>query len=65
MRRLAEKKRVVEVWRRLEKRISDAAELKSLAEIDGDAQLEAEVQSEINKIALSLDELELELAFSG
>jgi len=56
---------VVEVWRRLEKRISDAAELKSLAEIDGDAQLEAEVQSEINKIALSLDELELELAFGG
>jgi peptide chain release factor 2 len=65
MRRLAEKKRVVEVWRRLEKRISDAVELRSLAEADGDVQLEAEVQSEINKIARSLDELELELAFSG
>jgi len=65
MRRLAERKRAVERWRRLEKRISDTAELRSLAEEEGDARLEIEVQSEIDKIASDLDELELELAFKG
>jgi peptide chain release factor 2 len=65
MRRLAERKRVVERWRGLEKRVAEAAELTSLAEEDGDAQLEVGIQSEIAKIASELDELELELAFSG
>jgi peptide chain release factor 2 len=65
MRRLAERKRVVERWRGLEKRVAEAAELTSLAEDDRDAQLEVGIQSEIAKIASELDELELELAFSG
>ena len=63
MRRLAEGKKVVERWRGLEKKVADTAELLSLAE--GDTQLEIEIQSEIGEIAAYLDELELELAFTG
>jgi len=65
MRRLAERKRVVERWRGLEKRVAETAELMSLAEEEEDAQLEAGVQSEIDKMASELDGLELELAFRG
>ena len=65
MRRLAERKRAVERWRGLEKRVAETAELMSLAEEEEDAQLEVGIQSEIDKIASELDGLELELAFSG
>ncbi|MBN1862602.1 MAG: PCRF domain-containing protein, partial [Dehalococcoidales bacterium] len=65
MRRLAERKRAVERWRGLEKRVAETVELASLAEEEGDSQLEAGVQAEVDKIAAELDELELELAFSG
>jgi peptide chain release factor 2 len=65
LRRLAERKKAVERWRGLEKRVAEAAELVSLAEEEADAGLEAGIQSEIDEIASELDGLELELAFSG
>jgi peptide chain release factor 2 len=61
MRQLAEKKKVVDRWRELEKRAAELAELISLE----DSSLEAEIQSEVEKLASHLDELELEAAFSG
>jgi peptide chain release factor 2 len=61
MLKLAEQKRVVEMWRGLEKQASDIAELISL----GDSSLQPEIQSEVEKLAFRLDELELELAFSS
>ncbi|MFC2066225.1 peptide chain release factor 2 [Chloroflexota bacterium] len=62
MRQLAEQKKVVERWRGLEKKVADIAELIPLAE--GDASLQAELQSEVGSVASRLDELELQLAFS-
>ena len=65
MRRLAERKRSVERWRGLEKRVVDTLELVSLAEEEADTRLRAEVQPEIDRIASDLDELELELTLGG
>jgi peptide chain release factor 2 len=65
MRRLAERKRVVEGWRGLEKRVADTAELISLAAEEEDAQLEAEIGAEIDGITYDLDQLELELTLGG
>jgi len=61
MRLLSEQKKVVQRWRGLERRVTDIAELISLAEED--ASLVVEIQSEIDKVSSRLDELELELAF--
>jgi len=63
MRLLSEQKKVVQEWRELEKKVADIAELIPLAEED--AVLNEEIQSEIDKIASRLDELELEMAFSS
>jgi len=63
MRQLAEQKRVVQSWRELEKRVADITELISLAEED--TSLQVEIQSEIEKIASQLDELEFQRAFGG
>jgi len=63
MRRLAEQKKLVRSWRELEKKVADIAELIPL--IQEDASLEAEIQSEIGKVASRLDELELEMAFTS
>ena len=52
-------------WRELEKKVADIAELIALASEEEDSLLEAEIQSEIETIASRLDELELEMAFSG
>ena len=64
MRQLAERKKAVEKWCGLEKRVADTTELLSLAEGGEDSRLEAEIQSEIGDIATSLDGLELEMAFT-
>jgi len=61
MRQLAEQRKVVSRWRELEKRAAEVAELISLE----DSSLEAEIQSEVEKLASQLDEMELEAAFSG
>ena len=63
MRLLSEQKKVVQRWRGLERRVTDIAELVSLAEED--ASLMVEIQSEIDKVSSRLDEMELELAFSS
>ncbi len=65
MRHLAEQKRVVQRWRELEKRVADIAELVSLATEEEETSLNAEIQSEVEKVASHLDELELEAAFSS
>jgi peptide chain release factor 2 len=61
MRQLAEQKKVVERWRGVEKAAAEAAELISLE----DSSMAAEIESEVNKLASRLNEMELEGAFSG
>ncbi len=61
MRQLAEQKKMVGRWRGAEKAAADAAELISLE----DSSLAAEIESEVNKLASQLDEMELERAFGG
>jgi peptide chain release factor 2 len=63
MRRLVEQKKVVNRWREVEKKVADMAELVSLAEED--TPLRLEIESEIDNMSSYLDELELEMAFSG
>ncbi|MBA7686424.1 Peptide chain release factor 2 [subsurface metagenome] len=63
MRRLAEQGRVVQEWRGLEKRVNDIAELIPLSAED--ESLQQEIQSELDKVAAHLDELEFQMAFSG
>ena len=63
MRLLSEQKKVVQEWRELEKKLADIAELIPLAEED--AVLNEEIQSETGKVASRLDELEIQMAFSG
>jgi len=62
MRLLSEQKKVVQSWRELEKKVADIAELIPLAEEEA---LRVEIQSEIDKVASRLDELELETAFTS
>ena len=61
MRQLAKQRKVVDRWRAVEKRVAEVAELISLE----DSSLQAEIQSEVDKLVSHLDELELEAAFSG
>jgi peptide chain release factor 2 len=63
MRRLAEQKKAVEQWRGLEKRVADLTELAHLT--GEDEALQLEIQSETEKVASVLDQLEFQLAFSG
>ncbi len=65
MRRLAELKKVVEKWRGLEKRLAELDELISLESDEEGASLDTEIQSEIEKTASQLDQLEFQLVFSG
>ncbi len=65
MRRLAGHKKVVWRWRETEKKVAEITELIALALAEEDTSLEAEIQSEVEQIASHLDELELEMAFSG
>jgi peptide chain release factor 2 len=65
MRRLAEAKRLVERWRGLTRRLMDAKELVSLGEEEVDSLLSQEIESEVAGIATTLEEMELELAFSS
>ena len=65
MRRLAELRKLTQRWREMEKKIADVADLMTLAREEKDASLEAEIQSEIEKMAVQLDDMEREMAFSG
>lgn len=63
MRQLAELKKVVSKWRGVQNKVADMAEVLALAEED--ASLEPEVESELAAVAIRLEELELEAAFSS
>ncbi|MFH1169273.1 MAG: peptide chain release factor 2 [Chloroflexota bacterium] len=63
MRRLADSRRDVQLWRGLEKRAADIAELMSLSEED--ERLQTEIQAEVEGLSQQLDELELQLAFDS
>ncbi len=65
MRLLSEQNGLVQSWRELEKKVTDIAELISLAVEEDDTSLEGEIQSEIEKVTSRLDELEFQLAFGG
>ncbi len=63
MRQLAEKKKTVQRWRGLEKRLADAAEL--LAISAEDTALQEGLAKELETLGSQIDELEFQLAFSG
>jgi peptide chain release factor 2 len=63
MRQLAEKKRVVQRWRGLEKKLQDIAELEMIS--GEDASILSELQTEIDNIGKEIGEYEFQLAFSG
>ncbi|MFH1651434.1 MAG: peptide chain release factor 2 [Chloroflexota bacterium] len=63
MQQLADLKGVVEQWRKLEKRVADLVELVDLAE--DDSSLQTEIEDETERIAIRLEELELQKAFSS
>ncbi len=63
MRDLADKKRLVTRWREIEQRLNDGADLAALALED--ESLRADVESEFDKVAARLDEMELEAALGG
>ena len=65
MRRLAETKKMVEKWRKMESRLADMAELISLAVEEEDSSLELEIRAEIEQITSQLEETELEAAFTS
>lgn len=65
MRRLAEARQTVETWRSMEKSAQDLHELAQLADQEGDESLAAELALEADRLARSLDDLELTLALSG
>jgi peptide chain release factor 2 len=63
MRQLAEKKRVVQRWRGLEKKLADIAELESIS--GDDASIMTELKTELDGLGKQIDEYEFQLAFSG
>ncbi len=65
MRRLADAREQVEVWRGVETRARETLELQHLAQAEGDKALAAAVTADLDKLVAQLDALELSLAFSG
>jgi peptide chain release factor 2 len=63
MRRLAEKKKTVQRWRGLEKRLADIGELMSISA--DDEALQADMEKEIDALRSELAELEFQLAFKS
>ena len=63
MRQLAEKKKTVQRWRGLEKKLADIKELKTLSEED-DTLLD-DLDKELDGLASQIDDFEFQLAFSG
>lgn len=63
MRQLAEKKRGVQRWRGLEKKLGDIAELEAIS--GGDEAIMAELKTDLDEIGKQIDEYEFQLAFSG
>ena len=65
MRRLADAREQVEVWRGVETNARETLELHHLAQAEGDKELAADVAADLEKLVAQLDDLELTLAFSG
>jgi peptide chain release factor 2 len=65
MRRLADAREQVEVWRGVETKIGEAQELLQLAESESDEALGGSVAADVEKLAAELEEMELSLALSG
>lgn len=63
MRRLAEKKKTVQQWRGLEKKLADAAELLTIS--TEDIALQDELTKELDDLGSQVDALEFQLAFNG
>jgi peptide chain release factor 2 len=63
MRQLAQKKKTVQQWRDLEKKLADITELDSIA--GEDESLLADLEKEVEELGSQLDALEFQLAFSG
>jgi peptide chain release factor 2 len=63
MRQLADRRRVVQRWRGLEKKLADVSELAAISE--GDEPLQAELKKELDELVSQVDELEFQLAFSS
>jgi len=65
MRKLAGQRQVVDRWRSLEGKVAEVAGLIDLTVNEEDASLEEELRNDVDELAGLMDELELELAFSG
>jgi len=63
MRQIAEKKRVVQRWRGLEKKLNDIAEMEAIS--GEDTAILAELQNETVELGKQIDDYEFQLAFSG
>lgn len=63
MRQLAEKKRVVQRWRGLEKKLADIAEMEAIS--GEDTAIMAELKTDLDGLGKQIDEYEFQLAFSG
>jgi peptide chain release factor 2 len=63
MRQLADRKRTVQRWRGLEKRLADISELLSISA--DDETLQAELEKELDELGAELVELEFQLAFKS
>ncbi|MEE8346197.1 MAG: peptide chain release factor 2, partial [Dehalococcoidia bacterium] len=65
MRRLADAREQVEVWRGVESKARDTEELLDLAVAEGDEALAADVVADIDTLAAHVESMELALALSG
>ncbi len=65
MQRLADRKRLVESWRGLERRLTEAADLLALAAAEEDAAVASEVEAEAVAMEAALGQMEFELSFTG
>jgi peptide chain release factor 2 len=65
MRRLAEIREDVEMWRDIERRTEELRGLLQLAEEEGDSEMIEHVALDVRALAAELDEMELALALSG
>jgi peptide chain release factor 2 len=63
MRELADKTRLVQRWRGIEKKLTDIAELIAIS--GEDEAMQKEIETELDGLAAQLDELEFQLAFRG
>ena len=65
LQRLADRQRLVETWRGLERRLDEAAELLSLAAAESDTTVIGDLTDDVAAVEQDLAALEFELAFRG